>query len=130
MVAEDLLDFQQIDAGFEGAFNAPGGAYDSVQFQNANHSVRVTDEFMHAYEKGGDWETRTQGPEKDMWLRWIDREVPLKRFGQPEEIACAVTFALSPVASFLTGAARRSVSAACAGFCHSVFLTKAAVGVL
>src|SRR5204862_207199 len=41
-----------------GAFNAHGGAYDSVQFQNANHSVRVTDDFMRAYEKGGIWETR------------------------------------------------------------------------
>ncbi|HSP13393.1 MAG TPA: vitamin B12-dependent ribonucleotide reductase [Thermoanaerobaculia bacterium] len=47
-----------IEAGYEGAFNAPGGAYDSVQFQNANHSVRVTDEFMHAYEKDADWQTR------------------------------------------------------------------------
>ncbi len=47
-----------IEAGYDGAFNSPGGAYDSVQFQNANHSVRVTDEFMRAYEKGGDWETR------------------------------------------------------------------------
>jgi ribonucleoside-diphosphate reductase alpha chain len=47
-----------IEAGYEGAFNAPGGAYDSVQFQNANHSVRVTDEFMRSYEKGGEWHTR------------------------------------------------------------------------
>jgi ribonucleoside-diphosphate reductase alpha chain len=47
-----------IEAGYDGAFNAPGGAYDSVQFQNANHSVRVTDEFMRAYEKDGDWQTR------------------------------------------------------------------------
>jgi ribonucleoside-diphosphate reductase alpha chain len=47
-----------IDAGYDGAFNAVGGAYDSVQFQNANHSVRVTDEFMRAVEKGADWQTR------------------------------------------------------------------------
>src|SRR5438876_7738718 len=47
-----------IDAGYEGAFNAHGGAYDSVQFQNANHSVRVTDDFMRPYEKGCAWETR------------------------------------------------------------------------
>src|SRR5687767_12284174 len=47
-----------IEAGYEGAFNAPGGAYDSVHFQNANHSVRVTDEFMRAYEKDLDWQTR------------------------------------------------------------------------
>ena len=37
-----------IDAGYDGAFNVKGGAYDSVFFQNANHSVRVTDEFMQA----------------------------------------------------------------------------------
>lgn len=37
-----------IDAGYEGNFSVKGGAYDSVCFQNANLSVRVTDEFMEA----------------------------------------------------------------------------------
>ena len=47
-----------IDAGYSGAFNVPGGAYDSVQFQNANHSVRVNDTFMRAYEQDTDFSTR------------------------------------------------------------------------
>jgi len=46
-----------IDAGYNAGFNVPGGAYDSVQFQNANHSVRLTDEFMDAVVEDKDWET-------------------------------------------------------------------------
>src|SRR5579859_5059768 len=37
-----------IEAGYNAGFNVQGGAYDSVQFQNANHSVRLSDEFMNA----------------------------------------------------------------------------------
>ncbi len=47
-----------IDAGYEGGFNVAGGAYDSIQFQNANHSVRVTDEFMLAAIEDKEWVTR------------------------------------------------------------------------
>ena len=47
-----------IDAGYDGGFNVPGGAYDSVFYQNANHSVRVTDAFMRSAEANGKWETR------------------------------------------------------------------------
>lgn len=45
-----------IDAGFDGDFRARFGVYQSVPFQNANHSVRVTDRFMQAVEKDGMWE--------------------------------------------------------------------------
>ncbi|HYN04336.1 MAG TPA: vitamin B12-dependent ribonucleotide reductase [Vicinamibacteria bacterium] len=47
-----------IDAGYDGAFNVRGGAYDSVFFQNANHSVRVTDEFMRAVVEDKEWQTK------------------------------------------------------------------------
>jgi ribonucleoside-diphosphate reductase alpha chain len=45
-----------IDAGYDGSVD--GEAYGSVFFQNANHSVRVTDEFMHAVAEDMEWKTR------------------------------------------------------------------------
>ena len=46
-----------IDAGYNGGFNVKGGAYDSVFFQNANHSVRATDDFMRAVVDDKEWTT-------------------------------------------------------------------------
>jgi ribonucleoside-diphosphate reductase alpha chain len=45
-----------IDAGYDGAVD--GEAYSSIFFQNANHSVRVTDDFMHAVTDDKEWKTR------------------------------------------------------------------------
>ena len=46
-----------IEAGYDGSFN--GEAYGSVFYQNANHSVRSTDDFMRAALEDREWQTRS-----------------------------------------------------------------------
>jgi ribonucleoside-diphosphate reductase alpha chain len=55
--AEERKAWALIDAGFDGSID--GAAYSSIAFQNANHSVRATDEFMEAASEDGDWWTRS-----------------------------------------------------------------------
>ncbi len=45
-----------IEQGYDASID--GEAYSSIFFQNANHSVRVTDEFMRAAEENRDWWTK------------------------------------------------------------------------
>jgi ribonucleoside-diphosphate reductase alpha chain len=46
------------DAGFDMSIDGDGFA--SIQYQNANNSVRVTDEFMKAAEAGEEWQTKAR----------------------------------------------------------------------
>ena len=56
--SEEKKAWALIEQGYDGGFNVPGGAYDSVFFQNANHSVRANDEFMQAVVDDKPWTTK------------------------------------------------------------------------
>jgi ribonucleoside-diphosphate reductase alpha chain len=55
-VEEEKKAWALIKAGYDSSLDGP--AYGSVFFQNANNSVRVTDEFMQAVQEDREWKTR------------------------------------------------------------------------
>jgi ribonucleoside-diphosphate reductase alpha chain len=56
-----------IDAGYDGSLD--GEAYASIFFQNANNSIRVTDDFMQGVEQ-----------DKDFWTKYVLTKEPCERF--------------------------------------------------
>lgn len=56
-----------VEAGYDSSLD--GEAYGSIFFQNANNSVRATDDFMEAVIKDGDW-----------WTKSVVSGQPLKRY--------------------------------------------------
>jgi ribonucleoside-diphosphate reductase alpha chain len=60
-----------IEQGYDQSID--GEAYSSIFFQNANHSVRVTDEFMQAAEEDRDW-----------WTKNVNDGSPSEKFGARE----------------------------------------------
>jgi len=55
---EEAKAFALVKQGYDGS-GPDSEAYSSIFFQNANNSVRVSDEFMRAYERDGEFTTRT-----------------------------------------------------------------------
>ncbi len=65
--------------GYEANFN--GEAYSSILFQNANLSVRMTDEFMETVQRGGQWTTRWVTDERQAGPCYEARDL-LKRMAE------------------------------------------------
>ena len=63
---EEAKAYTLIAAGYDGS-GPDSEAYSSIFFQNANNSVRVTDEFMSAAERNADFSTRTVKDRVPVW---------------------------------------------------------------
>src|SRR3954447_16166783 len=63
---EEKKAYTLVEAGYDSSLD--GEAYGSIFFQNANNSVRATDDFMEAVERGEDW-----------WTKSVSTGQPVKR---------------------------------------------------
>src|SRR5439155_6325246 len=61
-----------IEAGYDSSLD--GDAYSSIFFQNANNSVRATDEFMQAVVEDRDW-----------WTKSVNNGAPVNRYRARED---------------------------------------------
>src|SRR5580693_7350463 len=73
---EEKKAYTLVEAGYDSSLD--GDAYSSIFFQNANNSVRATDDFMEAAARDGDWWTKgvaTGQPNKRYKAREILRAI-------------------------------------------------------
>jgi len=78
-----------VEAGYDASLD--GDAYSSIFFQNANNSVRATDDFIAGRSADGDW-----------WTRSVSTGQPVKRYNARDlmrQIAEATTNAATPACS-------------------------------
>jgi ribonucleoside-diphosphate reductase alpha chain len=64
------------NAGFD--MSIDGDGFKSIQYQNANNSVRVTDEFMEAVENGAEWRTLARKDRKPVGPKMQARDLMRK----------------------------------------------------
>src|SRR3954470_6366377 len=67
------------NAGFD--MSIDGDGFKSIQYQNANNSVRVTDEFMNAVEADGEWRTLARSNGKPIGPTLRARDV-MRKIGE------------------------------------------------
>ncbi len=73
---EEKKAYTLVEAGYDASLD--GDAYSSIFFQNANNSVRATDDFMDAVVRDGEWWTKSVGtgqPVKRAMARDIMRQI-------------------------------------------------------
>lgn len=89
--------------GYAAAKNSLLMVVKNMSVSLAQHGIRINAVVPgNIFFAGGRWDEIVSA-DPDIRINYIEKDVPMKRFGTPEEVATAVTFLASPVSSFTTG---------------------------